>query len=497
MKKRLISKTYLLILILIILSGCVSKPTSEPTASATATINPTATSTPQPTHTATPSPTPTPLPMNGQQSHYEINATINYYNRFITAKSTVTYTNKVDVPLNELVFIIYPTIFGNAIYIRSVTLGDGTAVTNYTWESHRMIIPLESPLMPNETIKVTHDYELYMPDRDGVFGQTGRQLTLSYWFPTIPPYDENEGWMAYELSLVNSFYVGENQSFESSDFDVTLQFTDRRENLTIAAGALPEEADGMIHFHSKLSRTFSLVISDVYTVTERQVEGTLIKVYTFPENPSVAAAAADLAEQSLLLYQELYGPYERDVLSIIEVDLGINMEFDGMALIMSSFFWHYNNTPKTDLTIIIPHEITHQWFFSLVGNNQAMQPWLDEAFATYSEALFYERYYPEELEWYWNTRVYDHLPYGYIDETIYLEGGVPEYFNKVYRVGAWFLQDLREAIGDEAFFGFLHGYIQENRYQIADEEDFVRALREYTDADLTALWQEYFITSPE
>jgi aminopeptidase N len=33
---------------------------------------------------------------------------------------------------------------------------------------------------------------------------------------------------------------------------------------------------------------------------------------------------------------------------------------------------------------VTTHELGHQWFFSLVGNDQAASPWLDEALATYA-----------------------------------------------------------------------------------------------------------------
>ena len=38
------------------------------------------------------------------------------------------------------------------------------------------------------------------------------------------------------------------------------------------------------------------------------------------------------------------------------------------------------------LGLITAHEIAHQWFYSLVGNNQARDPWLDEGFASYAGA---------------------------------------------------------------------------------------------------------------
>lgn len=240
MRNYLPIRSFLLLLCVIcLLAACSPGEEMIPTPSPTVTLQATATPLPSPTPTPEPTPTPTPLPMDGKQTQYIIDATINYYNRFITVSSQSTYTNKTTVPITEMVFIVYPTIFQNAIFMRSVKLGDGTTIDNYRWESHRMVVPLEMPLQPGEQISFIHNYELYMPDRSGVFGQTGRQLLLSYWFPTIPPFDAEQGWLAYEFSLVNSMFVGEHQVFESADFDVTIRFTDRAENLRSPPGRCP------------------------------------------------------------------------------------------------------------------------------------------------------------------------------------------------------------------------------------------------------------------
>ena len=484
----------LLLLLIFLLGACAPAAEVDPTPSATTAHTATATSTATPTQT--PSPTPTPLPLDGQQTEYFIDATINYYNRFISATSRVIYTNKTNVPIEEMVFIIYPTIFQNAIFIRSVSLGDGTEITNFRWESHRMVIPLDSPLLPGQQIEIVHDFELYMPDREGVFGQTGRQLLLSYWYPTIPPFDEEDGWLAYEFSLVNSMFVGEHQVFEAADFHVNIQFTDRQENMVIAAGTHPVLQDDTYQFFLPLSRVFVLAISDSYEIIEREVDGVLVRGYSLPEVEESNKVAVDLAEKALRLYAELFGPFERDVLSVVQADMNINMEFDGLILIQSSFYWLYRDPPRSDLHIIVPHEVSHQWFFSLVGNNQALEPWLDEAIATYAEALFYERYFPEDLDWWWNQRVLAHLPVGTIDTSIYVTGGVPEYFNRVYRRGALFYRDLRETIGDEAFFSFLRDYVRSHRYEIATGEDFWSTLSNHTDANLDTLFENYFSTRP-
>lgn len=475
------------------LVGCAAPTELTPQPSNTPLPTSTATSTEIPNPTTTPSPTPTPLPLNGQQTQYFIDVTVDYYNRFVTAKSRSVYTNKTTQPIDQMVFIVYPTIFQSAIYIKSVK--QGSSVVDYDWESHRMVIPLDEPLLPGDQIEFTHDFELYMPDREGTFGQTGRQLNLSYWFPFIPPRTE-EGWQVYEISLVNSQIVGEHIVFESADFDVTLSFTDRRENMRVAAGTIPQEENETLHYQLKLARTFTLSISDIFVVTGREVNGLIILSYTFPEESASGEAAADIAVDAVTLLTQIYGPMERELLTLVEADFLHGMEFDGLVFLSRGFYMFYDFTPKTNLTIIVPHEITHQWFFSLVGNNQAMEPWLDESIATYSEALFYEEYYPDLVPWWWENRVDNQLPQGYVDNTIYLDGGYTEYLQSVYLNGARFYQALRETIGDQAFKSFLKAYLTKYRYKIVNNADFWETLSEYTNEDISSIQEEFFANPP-
>jgi hypothetical protein len=475
------------------LVGCAA-PT-QMTTQPSNTPPPTSTTTPTeiPTNTTTPSPTPTPLPLNGQQTQYFIEATVDYYNRFVTAKSRTVYTNKTTEPMDEMIFIVYPTIFQNAIYIKSVK--QGSTVVDYDWESHRMVIPLIEPLLPGEQIEFTHDFELYMPDREGTFGQAGRQLNLSYWFPIIPPKTE-VGWQVNEISWANSFFIGEFLVLEAADFEVKIDFTDRRENLTIAAGALPHEENGVITYKSHLVRTFTLSISDSFVMTERDFNGIKIQSYAFIEHADVGETTADVAEEALALYTYVYGPYLQNVLSIVEFNTDIGMEFDGLIYLSPAFYNLYPGNPKSNIHVYTAHEIAHQWFYSQLANDQALEPWLDEAFATFSEGLFYENVYPEYFSWWKQNYIDAHNPTGRIDISIYYAEDLFEYRTIVYRNGALFLYELRETIGDEAFFEFLRNYINKFRYKIVTSKDFWETLREYTDADLSAIQEEYFATPP-
>ncbi len=88
-----------------------------------------------------------------------------------------------------------------------------------------------------------------------------------------------------------------------------------------------------------------------------------------------------------------------------------------------------------------------------------MYPYLDEALALYCEELFVEHYYPEYLEWWWEFRVTMYEPAGYVDTPIYDFYSPRSYIDSVYLRGALMLQALRDSMGDDEFFAWLHRYV--------------------------------------
>jgi len=127
-----------------------------------------------------------------------------------------------------------------------------------------------------------------------------------------------------------------------------------------------------------------------------------------------------------------------------------------------------------------------------VGSDQAIEPWLDEALATYSEALFYENDYPDQLNWWHSVRVDFFDPQGYINLSVSSYPTYDQYRNGVYLNGALFLQDLRKLVGDEAFFAFIKDYATHYAYQLVTTRDFFALLEQHTSADISPLLSEYF-----
>jgi aminopeptidase N len=168
------------------------------------------------------------------------------------------------------------------------------------------------------------------------------------------------------------------------------------------------------------------------------------------------------------------------------------MEADGMVWLSRNFYDEYNGTVQNNLVSIGVHEIAHQWWFALVGNDQALEPWLDEALCTYSEWIFYKHTYPSLTGWWWNFRVKPFSPDGYVNISIYEGGSFRPYVNAVYLRGAYFMDALRLRVGDDAFYAFLKDYAARMSHRRATRQDFFTILAQHTGMDISGVVADYF-----
>ena len=130
-----------------------------------------------------------------------------------------------------------------------------------------------------------------------------------------------------------------------------------------------------------------------------------------------------------------------------------------------------------------------------MGNDQALEPWVDEAMAVYSERIFYEYNYPRYGDWWWQFRVDYFGAGGYVDASIYNFGDQRSYVNAVYLNGAHFFEDLRIRMGDDNFFRFLKDYAAIHSRGRASSFDLFAAIRANTSADISDLIAAYFSQS--
>jgi hypothetical protein len=483
--------------------------------------NPSAVSSPQPTptaagppdrHTATSPPptltstnpaapavdiqqdTPTPEPLTVKLTQYDLRATLNYARHHLSVDEEIAYTNQTDEPISDLLLIVEPARYPGVFQLNSLSWRDGQPIPDYTREIGLIRIPLAEPLAPGEEVVLSLSYDLNLPSpspsyygRPVPFGYSSRQTNLVDWYPFIPPYVPGEGWLAHRAGP-----FGEHLAYDVADFEVQIQLSDSNPDLVIAASAPAEITNDWYLYQFTGARNFSWSVSDQYILSTTTVDSVAVLAYYFPVNTEAGESVLQTTAEALELYNDLFGPYPRKTLTVVEADFLDGMEYDGLYFLSKGFYNLYSGGPADYLTAIAAHETAHQWWYSAIGNDQALEPWLDEALSTYSERLFFENLHPQGLDWWWTYRINYYEPRGWVDGSIYNPEGYRAYRDAVYLNGALFLEDLRNLIGDEPFFEFLYAYSQGYYQRIASGDDFFAMLEDYSQANISPLLDKYF-----
>jgi aminopeptidase N len=483
------------------ISLLVSCSPSTPLPTETQSPSPTAASTETalPTETSTPFPTLTP---ELQLPQYVIDLQFNYSSKAAVVNQTITYPNWSGETLTNIVLAVEPNLWSGGFNLRSLTV-DQLPITNYVLEplSQRLEIPLPQPLPPSGTVTITMSYGLILPQmqaysnpnevRPQIYGYSDRQVNFVDWYPFVVPHKSGEGWI-----LHNPWFYGEHLVYDVADFDVTVSFTDGTTPQIAASGAeVASGSESSRMFELDAGRTFALSISTDYKVATQTIGDVKVYAYYFAFYDEEGEALLQTTAQALQVYSEKFGPYRHKTLTAVQGDFNDGMEFSAFYFISRDYFNLYDGTPKNYLVAIGAHETAHQWWFDSVANDQGIEPWLDEALATYSERIYYETVYPDLVDWWWGYRYFEFQNAGFVDTQVYDGGGQRPYWDKVYLTGARFFQELRERVGDEIFFAFLKDYYSQYAGKRATAVDFFRVLREHTSADLSDLMAEYFKNS--
>jgi aminopeptidase N len=209
-----------------------------------------------------------------------------------------------------------------------------------------------------------------------------------------------------------------------------------------------------------------------YRTLVRAVGNTSIRVHTRPGQPS--AALMDAAANAVTKLEAKLGPYPWPVLRIVQSSGGLGMEGPGVV-------WIPAGVARSNLRYLLMHEIAHQWFYGLVGNDQAREPFADEAITD-----MVARYLT-------GTRRASRCSPGALDRTIYAYS-TGCYYERIYIQGGNLLDDARRKMGTVAFFGALRGYLADHRWQLVHTRTLLDAIDDATPLDLARGWRARFPT---
>jgi len=181
---------------------------------------------------------------------------------------------------------------------------------------------------------------------------------------------------------------------------------------------------------------------------------------------------------------------------------------NGFATLNSDFAWGgMENQSLTSLCTgcwdesLAAHEYAHQWFGDMITCNTWADIWLNEGFATWSEAFWYESYagynaYKNDINSDASSYLQSNPGWAISDpEWAVTTPSTNVLFNYAitYAKGACVLHQLRYVLGDSLFFETLHAYCADTnlKFNSATIGDFKATVNQVTGSDYTWFFDEW------
>lgn len=422
----------------------------------------------------------------------------------------LSYINFTDGIQNEIPLRLYPNFEdygGGSMTISNVMLNGTPAWTGAgagsDADTSLVTIPLPDPLESGDRIDITLDFVTTIPNDPitsyGMFGYFSdtRSYNLAQWMPLLAGWDPATGWL---LDRPNT--VGDPVFSNAAMFEIELTAPSAITFVTTGAQA-SEDVLGSLTTHRWVAgptRDFVISAGTNLVVMEKPVGETMIRSWYFPGNEAAAALVLQFAVDAFEIFSQDFGSYSYTEMDLVQTRLGdqaAGVEFPGLMYIGADHYWVGNDY----LEFTVVHEIAHQWWYGLVGNNQYLHAFIDEALANESSMIYKEAVDGPAAANAWIMgflkRPFLTMLFGPGGDQIvdqpsadFITNG--PYGRTVYGKGALGFDTIRQTIGDEAFFEGLRQYVAARRFGIAQPADLLAALEEASGQDLHELWAHWF-----
>ncbi len=364
------------------------------------------------------------------------------------------------------------------------SIKSGDTHLNYTRDVHSLHVQLDRSYNLDEELTIKIFYHGH-PTESGLMGfnfstQGGMPVisTLS------EPYSAHTWWPCKDTP---------SDKADSADMIVTV----RSDLIVVSNGLLKEvltnlngtktykwhESYPITTYLISLAITNYLTFSQYYYPEADSVDSMEITYYCYPDWLDEAQATYPVTVGAVEFFAQTFGeyPFVKEKYGMAHFPWGGAMEHQTCTSMLYSWYDTY----------VIVHELSHQWWGDLITCRDWHNIWLNEGFASYCEALYFEHtqgedyyhWYMERMEYEWGGTiyVYDTTDVGNIFSLI------------VYDKGAWVLHMLRHVVGDSTFFDILRTYYNDPRFSYKDAvtEEFQEICETVSGMDLDYFFQQW------
>ena len=388
-----------------------------------------------------------------QQVNTTIEVELDDSNHFLYAKEKIVYINNSPFEIDSIFFHLWPNAYKNVdTELAKQKLEDGDVDLKYAYKSERgyidsldfhvngekvhwtffndiidiAVLSLNKTLKPNDSIIIETPFRVKIPSgRFSRLGHIGQSYQITQWFPKPAVFD-NDGWHPmsyldqgefyseygnYDVSItVPENYVlmatGDLQNKQEIDFlnqkakETQILINDNKLPIRDSSG----KRDLSFPKSSKRTKTLRFVQKNVHDfgwfadkryhvlkgsvkLPKSQKEVTSWALFTNNE-AELWEKSIEYINDATLYFSKWVGEYPYNHVTAVDgtISAGGGMEYPNITVIGSS-----GNSRSLETVII--HEVGHNWYYGILGNNERDNAWMDEGLNTYIEIRYFQEKY--------------------------------------------------------------------------------------------------------
>ncbi len=382
-----------------------------------------------------------------QEVNYKIDVTLNDKRHSLSASETIIYKNNSQQALTELYFHLWPNAYKNReTALCKQLVKNGETELFFASEDERGFIDsldfrinqqpiqwmpdsqhidickliLNEPLQPGMSAIITTPFYLKLPSaKFSRLGHLDQAYMITQWFPKPAVFDQL-GWHAMPYLNQGEFF----SEFGSFEVNITLpanyivaatgdlqnseelQFLEQKALETSKISSFTNDmsfprsdnAFKTLTYKQDNVHDFAWFADKRYHVLKGEVElpsskrkVTLWSMFTNSE-PELWSKSIEYMHDAIDFYSSQIGEYPYNQVTAVDgtISAGTGMEYPNVTVIGQSF------SPFM-LEVVITHEIGHNWFYGMLGNNERMNGWMDEGINSYYEMQYVLHKYPPHL----------------------------------------------------------------------------------------------------
>ena len=404
---------------------------------------------------------------------YTISLTSNATGGAWTGHESVTFSNASAVPLTEVYLRLWDNAHGSCpttpVTVSNVTGGTGSALTV---GCTALQITLPAPLAQGASGSIGFDLSITVTSGVDRFGHDGSYYFIGNALPVLAIRDA-AGWHLDP-------YTNNGESFYalSSDYTVTL---DHPTTISVPATGTSTDRAGasgrtITTAVGTKVREFAWAAGPFTKTSGTTAAGVAVNVYRVSSvSASSATSMLSTAKGALDAHAGRFGAYPYGEADVV-LDNGFwfgGMEYPGFVLDVVS-------------STALAHELAHQWFYGIVGDDEYTTPWLDEGFTDYATDLYFNKTGSGcGITWQSSAEKVT-------NSMAYWDAHSSRYSTVVYGYGKCTLHDLRRLIGTTAMTNLLKSYAAAHWYGVSTVADFKAAAQAAAGStDLTSFWTSH------